>query len=117
MKIQLERKLPTCPARLRCVACSQAFEPEKIRSLLYDRAGLIQGDLCPTCCKLKANDLQQKLQSSEEIKRPRFYDRWIKQWVILSEAAEEIEQARLGASRCNCQKPRQMRIRFQSDDR
>jgi len=117
MKIQLERKLSTCPTRLRCVACSQAFEPENIRSLLCDRVGLIQGDLCPTCCNLKADDLQQKLRATEEIKRPKFYDWWIKRLVILSEAAEEIEQARLGASRCNCQKPQHLRIRFQSDDR
>ncbi len=114
MKIQLERALPTCPPQLKCVACARSFNAEKIRRLLYDRAGLIQGDLCCTC--RSAKDLSQKLQTTEEIYRPTFYEWWFKRLVILSEAAQEIENARLGSVRCGCQKSRQLQIRFQPDD-
>lgn len=34
MKIQLERKLTTCPNRLRCTVCDRAFEVSKIRYCL-----------------------------------------------------------------------------------
>lgn len=114
MKIQLERTLPMCPSQLKCIACARSFKAEKIRSLLYDRAGLIQGDLCCTC--RSAKDLSQKLHTTEEIRRPTFYEWWFKRFVILSEAAQEIENARFGAARCGCQKSRQLRIRFQSDN-
>ncbi len=114
MKIQLERTLPTCPPQLKCVACSQLFKVEKIRSLLSDRAGLIQGDLCRTC--RNASDLPQKLQTTEEINRPQFYEWWFKRLTMLSAATQEIEQARFGSLQCSCQKSRQLRIRFQSDD-
>jgi hypothetical protein len=115
MKIQLERTLPPCPSQLKCVACARSFKAEKIRSLLCDRAGLIQGDLCCTC--RSAKDLPQKLQTTEEIRRPTFYEWWFKRFVILSEAAQEIESARFRSLPCSCQKSRQLRIRFQPDDR
>jgi hypothetical protein len=117
MKIQLERTLSTCPRHLKCVACSQPFEVGKIRSLLCDRTGLIQGDLCYTCHQLKTKELQQKLRTTEAIHRPQFYEWWFKRAAILSEANQEIEQARFGSLRCNCQKSRQLRIRFQPGDR
>jgi hypothetical protein len=115
MKIQLERALPNCPSHLTCVACFQQFEVEKIRALLYNHVGLIQGDLCHIC--RSAEDLQQKLQTNEEISRPRFYEWWFKRLAILSEATQEIEQARFSSLRCGCGKSRQIRIRFQPDDR
>ncbi|HTL89048.1 MAG TPA: hypothetical protein VL134_06590 [Leptolyngbya sp.] len=115
MKIYLERTLSTCPTQLKCVACTQPFEVEKIRSILYDRTGLIQGDLCPTC--RSAPDLQEKLQTTEAIRRPKLYQWWFKRLTILSEATQEIESARRGTRSCNCQKPRQIRIRFQENDR
>ncbi len=114
MKIQLERTLPTCPPQLKCVACSQLFKVEKIRNLLVDRAGLIQGDLCRTC--RSDGNLQQKLQTTEAINRPPFYAWWFKRLTMLAAATQEIEQARFGSLRCHCQKSRQLRIRFQPDD-
>jgi hypothetical protein len=113
MKIQLERTLSTCPSQLTCVACSQSFKVGKIRSLLYDRTNLIQGDLCPSC--VSAKDLQQKLHTTESIRRPRFYERWFKQFIILAEATEEIERARF--SQCNCRRSKPLKIRFLIDDR
>jgi hypothetical protein len=115
MKIQLERTLPTCPPQLRCVACSQPFKVEKIRSLLCDRDHLIQGDLCRTC--RRATDLPQTLKTAEAIQRPQFYDWWFKRLTILSAATQEIEQARFAAKQCRCQTVQSLRIRFQSDDR
>lgn len=116
MKIQLERTLSTCPSHIKCVACSQPFEVGKIRSLLYDRSGLIQGDLCPDCAKAK--NLPEKLHTTESIHRPKFYDRWLKQLAILSEATQEIERARFGSlRRCECQQRKPLRIRFLPDDR
>lgn len=115
MKIQLERTLSTCSTQLKCVACSRSFEVEKIRSILYDRAGLIQGDLCRTC--RNAKDLQQKLRVTEEITCPKFYQWWFKRIMILSEATQEIESTRFRSRSCDCQKSKQIRIRFQSDDR
>jgi hypothetical protein len=88
MKIRLERTLPTCPSQLRCIACNQSFKAEKIRSLLYDRTGLLQGDLCCTC--RSATDLQQKLYATEKISRPKFYEWWFKQVVILSEVNDAL---------------------------
>ncbi|MER3435271.1 MAG: hypothetical protein C4288_18120 [Leptolyngbya sp. ERB_1_1] len=81
---------------------------------MYDRTGLIQGDLCNQC--RSADDLQQTLQTIETINRPKFYDWWFKRLAILSEATQEIESARFGASRCQCQKPKQFQIRFQPED-
>ncbi len=118
MKIQLERRLPTCPPQLKCVACAQTFPVEKIRSLLCDRAGLIQGDLCPGC--RRAPDLQAKLHVTEPIHRPQFYTWWWKRWAILAEASQEIEGARFAAARCGrrgCSTPKSLRIRFQMGDR
>ena len=109
MKIQLERTLPICPPQLTCIACAQAFKVEKIRSLLRDRDNLIQGDLCSTC--RRATDLQQKLQTSDIVQRPQFYDWWFKRLTNLAEATQEIEQARLVAHRCGWQKSRPLRIR------
>ena len=113
MKIQLERTLSTCPTELQCVVCAQRFEVERIRSILYDRAGLIQGDLCNVC--LGAKDLQQKLQTTEVISRPTFYQWWFKRLTVLAEATEEIERARFGSRPCQCRQSKPLRIRFQAD--
>jgi len=116
MKIKLERTLANCPTHLRCTICSRPFEVGKIRKLLCDSNGLIQGDLCSTCSKLSSKHLKQKLQTNEEIIQPKFYQWWFKRLTILSEATQEIEQARLGSSRCHCQNSRGLKILFQRDD-
>ncbi len=61
MKVQLERKLTSCPSQLQCVVCHQRFAPGAIRSLLCSDRGLIQGDVCPHCLKLKASEIKQKI--------------------------------------------------------
>jgi hypothetical protein len=114
VKIELERTLSNCPSNLKCVACSQSFKTGKIRRLLCDRAGLIQGDLCSSCGSAK--DLQQKLQTPETISRPKFYQWLFKRLTILSEATQEIEQARFASGVCGCRKSKQLRIRFQQED-
>lgn len=62
MKIQLERKLTTCPNQLRCAVCDRPFEASNIRALLYSDRSFIQGDICPKCLQLKAEQIQQKLR-------------------------------------------------------
>lgn len=128
MKIKLERKLTSCPERLRCIVCSQVFELGKIRTLLYNDRGLIQGDICLECMKLKADQIKQKLReqalvlmeqtelcssptrfphelalelldsSTEDIKFPTFYQRLIVKISSLSPETQELEATRLGLS-------------------
>lgn len=62
MKIQLERKLRSCPDRLRCVVCDRAFNSDRVRSLLCHDDGLIAGDVCPHCLKQGADRLRQELR-------------------------------------------------------
>lgn len=120
MKIQLERKFKTCPNRLRCTVCDRLFEVGKIRTLLYSDRGFIQGDICPKCLQLKAEQIQQKLReramilieepfcdssmlsnhelalelletSTENIKFPTFYQWLIKHLEILSPISQETQ--------------------------
>lgn len=62
MKIQLERKLSSCPEKLICTVCNQWFEPDKIRTLLYNDHGLLLGDVCPLCMKLPASEIRGQLR-------------------------------------------------------
>lgn len=126
MKIQLERKLTTCPAQLICIVCQQNFAVNRIRSLLYDDKRLLQGDICPKCLKLTANGIKQKILlsanflnnqpnlsncqtissqelvecASEDVRFPTFYQWLFKQIEIFSQEYQEIEAARFGITNC-----------------
>jgi hypothetical protein len=58
MKIQLEHRLSSCPDKLRCTVCQQVFTVGKIRPLLVNQRGWIQGDLCPECVSLPADEIR-----------------------------------------------------------
>ncbi len=144
MKIHLERTLPTCSRKLRCVACTDTFIPTQIRTLLCRDDGLIQGDICPNCLHLGASGIQTKLKATAaqkmhagndtgsitqyrsaleqfeaattEIKLPRFYHWWLKRLEILAQETQELEKARLGISHCQCGHPRSHRITFLEED-
>ena len=140
MKVQLERKLGSCPSRILCIICRQGFEALRIRALLYSDSGLIQGDVCPDCLKLKASGIKQKLReselslqaelegsrvasqqallpecSAEAVRLPRFYEWWLKQVEIFSQESQELEAARLGLSSCHCGRRSRLRIVFEDD--
>lgn len=132
MKIQLERRLTSCPDNLRCTACNQMFGVGQIRLLLRNDRGLIQGDVCPDCSKLKPSEVKQKManraaqliqqsaQSSSEavfsrqralelletskeaIERPTFWQWILKRLEIFSQESQELELARFGLSSCAC---------------
>lgn len=58
MKIQLEHRLFSCPPKLRCTVCRQIFTAGRIRPLLVNDGDRIQGDLCPKCVCLPANEIR-----------------------------------------------------------
>jgi hypothetical protein len=58
MKIQLEHRLSSCPEKLRCTVCRQVFTVGRIRPLLLNNRGLIQGDVCPDCVQLPSHDIR-----------------------------------------------------------
>lgn len=62
MRIRLERKLSSCPYRLRCAVCDRMFESGKVRTLLHNDEGFIQGDICPECMKLSVETIQHKIR-------------------------------------------------------
>lgn len=125
MKIKLERKLKTCPSQLSCTVCRQKFEVQKIRTLLFNDAGLLQGDICSECRELKSSTICTKMRelacllmqypelnsstllsgkeralelleaSQEEVRFPSFYHWWLKELEIFSEESQELEAARL----------------------
>jgi hypothetical protein len=105
MKIQLEHRLSSCPDKLRCTVCQQVFTVDRIRPLLVKQSGWIQGDLCPKCVSLPADEIRLVLAnqawlmveqpqlfghespevamelfeaSLEEIKMPSLYQWWVK---------------------------------------
>jgi hypothetical protein len=126
MKIQLEQQLPSCPRQLNCCVCGQNFTAPKIRSLLCNDAGLIQGDVCGHCLKVPARAIKRRivarsislqlqadqdearslqfrqqafdllLLSQENLTLPNFYTWLCKRWEILSEETRELEAARFG---------------------
>jgi hypothetical protein len=128
MKIQLERKLSSCPDRLSCVVCHELFWVSSIRALLYDRQNLIQGDVCSVCVALESGNFQKKLRnqanrliqesetdpkrsewlqsraveiletSEESLKRPTVFHWLLKKLEILFEETQELEAARFGSS-------------------
>jgi len=114
MRIRLERKLSSCPHHLRCTVCDRMFESGKVRTLLNNDEGFIQGDICLECMKLSVETVQHKIReramllleetddtggttfspqaramelldcSTENIKYPQFYHWWLVQLEIFS---------------------------------
>jgi hypothetical protein len=126
MKIQLERTLASCPKKLLCTVCGQAFGVNKIRALLYNDKGLLQGDVCSRCVRHKPTRIRSHLRdraslllqqpviseaqtldthdralelletAQESVQFPQFYHWWMKQWEVFSEESQETESERLG---------------------
>ncbi len=145
MKVRLERTLSSCRATLTCTACELGFNANRIRNLLCSNDGQIHGDLCPSCvkagekgirAKIKEKALRTLQQSSLQtdaieayrqglinlelaespITMPKFYERWLKEFEILSQETQELEKARLALSGCQCGKSKnKLRIVFQTD--
>ncbi len=125
MRICLERKLKTCPRHLLCTVCRQKFEVHKLRKLLYNDAGLLQGDVCSECTELRPSAIRSKMQeqasllmhypelngsslisardralelleaSQESVRFPTFYQWWFKKLELFSEESQALEATRL----------------------
>ncbi len=138
MKIKLDRKLTSCPDHLRCTICRQAFKVSIIRALLYNDRGLIQGDLCSKCLKLKAEEIKQKIReqamllmelpelysfstissqerglellecSTEKVKFPSFYQ-WLIKKIEVPQASGQLEATK---SILNCTYGRRSRLQI-----
>jgi hypothetical protein len=132
MKIQLERKLSSCPDQMTCTVCHESFWVRNIRTLLYSDNNLIQGDVCLECTKLNASRFQKKLRSQAnrlvqvasihperrdviqeravellETSEEKIWFPTVLQWLakkiqIFSEESRELEAARLGIDQCRC---------------
>lgn len=128
MKIRLDRKLPTCPNKLRCTVTNTTFEVGNIRILLYSNNGLLLGDLAPDCLKLSSSEIRSQLReqacallqqeepfdpdlyssrdralellqaAQEDVKFPTAFDWWMKKFEIFSEESQEMEATRTGLS-------------------
>lgn len=126
MKIQLERRLVSCPDTVQCTVCHRPFAVDAIRSLLYSDRGWLKGDVCPHCLKLDTSTFKQNLWtqamhlrestsdgqsqtllrhqqaleclelSQEELHRPVWWHWWLKRLEIFSQESQELEAARLG---------------------
>ena len=124
MRIKLERKLETCPSQLSCTVCRQRFEVCKIRTLLFNDAELLQGDICSECRDLNSSAIRLKMReqasllmqypelnrsnllsareralelletSQEEVRFPTFYHWWFKRIEVFSEESD-LESTRL----------------------
>jgi len=75
MKIQLEHRLSSCPDKLRCTVCRQIFTVGRIRPLLVNDGARIQGDLCPECVSLPADEIRLILadQAWLMLEQPRLF--------------------------------------------
>jgi hypothetical protein len=126
MKIQLDRKLATCPKKLLCTIRSTPFEVGKIRLLLYTDRGLLLGDISAECLKLSSSEIRAKLReracamlqddevndlngsredalellqaAQETVRFPSLIDWWLKKFEIFSEESQEVEAVRTGLS-------------------
>lgn len=138
MKIKLDRKLTSCPDRLRCIICRQVFKVSIIRTLLYNDKGLIQGDICSQCLKLRAEEIKQRIReqamllmeipelysfstissqeralellecSTEKVKFPSFY-----QWLIRKiEVFQESGQLEATSPSLNCTYAKRSRLQI-----
>jgi hypothetical protein len=131
MKIQLERRLPSCPATLPCTVCHQPFTVNSIRTLLYSNHGWLKGDVCPHCLKLSPDKFKQLLWaqsarllelpspgpsqtllrhqesleclelSQEDLHRPTGWHWWLKRLAIFAQESQELEATRLGLHSSN----------------
>lgn len=145
MKIKLERKLINCPNLLNCKVCHQTFEVSKLRTLLYSDRGLLIGDVCPRCVKRQSLEIQRLLKqqsnllmapsqgrgaqtiaayqqalellevSTEEIKRPAFYQRWLKHIEIFVQETQELEAARYRLSSYTVEQRSRLEKAFERD--
>jgi hypothetical protein len=136
MKIQLERKLSSCPDQMTCVVCHETFWSSNIRALLYSHNNLLQGDVCPSCLKLRASRFQQKLRnqanrliqesiitprklqllqdrafelletSEENITYPTVFHWIFKRLENFAEESRELEAARFRSNPCHCEEKR-----------
>jgi hypothetical protein len=130
MKIQLERKLSSCPNRLTCSVCCQPFPVTQIRSLLFTNSGWLRGDVCAHCLRLGPTGVRETLQeraillkrqsefqhsntiaihqlatelmtcSQETVQFPSLVQWWLKWWEVWTDHTVELETARLGLSKC-----------------
>lgn len=121
MRIRLERKLSSCPHHLRCAVCDRMFESGKVRTLLHNDEGFIQGDICLECIKLSVETVQHKIReramllleetddsscttfspqaraielldcSTENVKYPQFYHWWLAQLEIFSHTSSDAK--------------------------
>ncbi|MER3433630.1 MAG: hypothetical protein C4288_09380 [Leptolyngbya sp. ERB_1_1] len=125
MKIQLDRKLATCPKKLLCTVRNTPFEAGKIRLLLYTDRGLLLGDISPECLKLSSSEIRAHLRdraclmlqdddesnsssresamellqaAQEDVRFPTLLDWWFKKFEIFSEQSQEVEATRTGLS-------------------
>jgi hypothetical protein len=142
MKISLEAKLRSCPNYLRCVVCDRLFLTNKIRTLLYSDRGLLQGDICSHCLRLKANTIRNKLRekalinlintdklnrpnsihkpealellalSKERINFPSSWQWLLKKIEIFSQENRELESSRLGLTQFSCEQRLQLERLF-----
>ncbi len=126
MKIQLERTITSCPKKLLCTVCGQSFGVGKIRALLSNNKGLLQGDVCSHCVRLKPSEIRNSLRdraslllqqptiseahslatreralelletAQENVQFPQFYHWWIKQFEVFSGESNEPSVEQLG---------------------
>lgn len=145
MKIQLERKLYPCRDKLHCTVCQQMFNVGQIRSLLHRDSGFLQGDICPKCAKLTAQDFKQKMvlnarillhqanlresqtitlheqalelleTSKENVKFPTFWQHLLMQVDVLAQDTQELEAAKFGLQSGSDRQRLQRRL-FLDDD-
>lgn len=138
MKIELERTTRFVPNKLSCAVCIKAFEVEPIRYLLYSDRGLLQGDLCQSCRKSSASAIQARIHerawslsqkttqtpceeveieekvtemlslAEENIIFPTILQHWLKKMEIAAEESMELERARFGLNKCDCEKRQQL---------
>ncbi len=113
MKVQLERRLTSCPSEIECVVCRKRFEPQVLRSCLCNDQGLIQGDCCPKCLKLgsdyileamsdQTKKIREKLDSmflesvaENKVKLPTILQRLSKSLQVFLEESYELQIAKM----------------------
>ena len=144
MKIILERQLINCPNSLKCEVCHQTFDASKLRTLLYSDRGSLIGDICSCCIQQEAPGIQRLLKqqshrlmaptqsggvqtiaayrqalelseiSTEDVRLPPFYQRWLKHIEIFVQETQELEAARFRSDRTIGQRSRLERA-FEQD--
>jgi hypothetical protein len=133
MKIQLERRLVSCPDTIQCTVCARPFAVDAIRSLLYGDRGWLKGDVCPHCLHLSTDAFKQNLWtqamhlrgssagchshrrrrhqesleclelSQEDLHGPTWWHWWLKRWEIFAQESQELEADRVGREADRCE--------------